>query len=323
MAKIVLHLKPGDIGRNLNGLHLQLYQHLAQMSAAAGIDLVIRQRDADIRVGTRTVADGRFDDGNLHIIDDRALHMPNVLNAGAAYFWQFWHLDSCGVKGFSSIGQTDFDPQRVPRHRAQTFFDNLRHRYVVRRQSKYRQRQDRVVLPKDAIAVFFQGRHPMASGASRISDIEMLHLVLSQSGTVPVVVKPHPLSSDIADLEQLTNMAAQVNRLHVTDANVHDILSRSRVSVSMNSTVALEGFLHQKPAILFGRADFHHVCSTVGPDCTFQQALATEAGQQRDFAAFLFWYFFQQCLSLGSGRLDDRIWQIFEQAGFDRSRFFN
>ena len=49
----------------------------------------------------------------------------------------------------------------------------------------------------------------------------------------------------------------------ISDANVHDILKACRATVSINSSVALEGFLHRKPAVLFGLADFHHFAGRV------------------------------------------------------------
>ena len=110
MPKIVLHLKASDLPRRLSGRHLEFYRILGDLMEGQTIRVESRQRDGDIRIDTRTLGDNRFDDGNLHIIDDRSSNAVNVLNAGAAYFWRVWQVDPQGVKAFSSTGAAHYDP---------------------------------------------------------------------------------------------------------------------------------------------------------------------------------------------------------------------
>lgn len=287
MPGVVLHLKQNDVGTGFRGWHMALYRHLAPLLEAEGVSLEVRQRDADIRIGTRAVSDGRFDDNRLHIIDDRSLRAPNVLNAGVAYFWRFWHLDPLGVKAFSTIGTLDYKPSQMQQDRADIFFAKMRARYIGKRQSKYDQPAAVETLPEGGVAVFFQGDFPMKSGASAVSDWQMLEQVLAEVGECPVLVKPHPLVNTAQDLARLQRLAASDNRLIVTQANVHDLLAVSTHSVSINSTVALEGFLHRKPAVLFGRSDFHHFASTVSPQLSFAEARDREAERHSGYARYL------------------------------------
>lgn len=321
MPRIVLHLKAEDMDQDLKGWHLRLYPVLRRMAAAAGIGFDLRPRDADIRVGTHAVEDGRFDDGNLHIIDDRSVRAPNVLNAGVAYFWEFWHLDPMGVKAFSSIWDLAYDPAEIPFRRARPFFDMLRQRHVASRQSKYAQPAERATFPPGAVSVFFQGGHPLASGTGTLTDIQMLRAVQAQAGDRPIVVKPHPLVSAPDEIAQAHALARDDDRLIVTDANVHDILSTSAATVSINSTVALEGFLHRVPAILFGRADFHHFTGRVHDPADFGAVLAQELQRRGGYAQYLAWYFRKNCLPLHNADLTDRIWRILTAAGFPPERF--
>ena len=71
MPNIIIHLKTADMTRPLSFDHLQLYGMIKDMSAGKGFDVIIRQRDENIKTMTRQVPDDRFNDGNLHIIDDR------------------------------------------------------------------------------------------------------------------------------------------------------------------------------------------------------------------------------------------------------------
>ncbi|MEL0436004.1 capsular polysaccharide export protein, LipB/KpsS family [Phycobacter sp. K97] len=321
MTKIVLHLKASDLQSGFSGWHLEFYQVLGALMEAHGIRVESRQRDGDIRIDTRTIRDSRFDDGNLHIIDDRSVRAPNVLNAGVAYFWRFWQLDPRGVKAFSSTGDTPYEPDQMPRRRAQSFFDNMHKRYVRSRKSKYDQPETSQQFPEGAISVFFQGDYPVTSGATSTTDIEMLRAVQSGAGDRRIIVKPHPLTSNVSDIAETLALAEADNRIIVTDANVHDILSASCATVSINSTVALEGFLHRKPAILFGRSDFHHLAGQVHDPQEFSRVLADELDRDEGYEQFLAWYFLKMCLPLSSARLEERIWQIFTQAGFPRARF--
>jgi len=317
-AELVLHLKAGDVAGDLSGHHLRLYRHLRNMAARDGIVVRIRPRDRDIRIGTRTLTDDRFEDGNLHIIDDRSVRCPNVLNAAPADFWEFWHLDPHGTKAFSSTGAKPYDPAHVAWSSAKPFYDRLRAEYLHKRRSKYQQTETRLAVPQGCVAVFFQGNYPIESGATTHSDLDMLHQILNVAGTHPVVVKLHPHTADAGIVAQI--LAIKDPRLSLTAANVHDVLAACCVSVSINSTVALEGNLHRKPAILFGESDFHHIAYPVaryGVAGAFKAALAHDGG----FAKYLTWYFKRNSLWMARRTLDDDIWRIFTAAGFPKSRF--
>jgi hypothetical protein len=197
----------------------------------------------------------------------------------------------------------------------------LRARHVEKRQSKYAQPEGQATFPPGALSVFFQGSYPVASGATFISDLEMLRTVLRHAGDRPVIAKPHPLVSAPEDIAAAKALAQRDSRLIVTQANVHDILAASAATVSINSTVALEGFLHRVPAILFGRADFHHFAGTVARPDDFDAVLAQELTRKGGYAQYLTWYFRQNCVPLHAKDLEARIWRIFSDAGFDRARF--
>ncbi|MDP5217869.1 hypothetical protein Q5Y75_11625 [Ruegeria sp. 2205SS24-7] len=323
MTKIVLHLKKRDVGWDLRGRHLQFYAMLREITEDRGIPLEVRARDPDIRVGTREIKDDRLNDGNLHIIDDRSVCAPYVLNAGVAYFWRDWHLDAQGVKAFSSVGTRSYDADQISYRRARAFFDNMRQRYVQKRKSKYEQPSDVVSFSKvkGAVSVFFQGDYPRASGATDTCDLAMLRTVMEQTGDRPIIVKLHPKASKLSDIEAVGSLVAIDDRLLLSTANVHDILKASVATVSINSTVALEGFLHRKPAILFGVSDFHHFVSTVSNELRFEEAFARELERKEGYEQYLSWYFLKNCLSLNSGNLTSQIWAKFRAAGFPEERF--
>ena len=193
------------------GWHLRLYRVIRDMAVAEGIAVEIRVRDRDITPATRGVGDGRFADGNLHIIDDRSVQAEGVLNAAVAYFWEFWHLDPVGTKAYSSIGLLDYDPDEMPYPRAEVFFKTQRARLADQRRSKSGQKVAQTDLPSGALAVFLQGDFPQAQGATDFDDLAMVEAVLAQSDG-PVVVKPHPLVEDPAHPGRLAQTRPATSR---------------------------------------------------------------------------------------------------------------
>jgi hypothetical protein len=317
---IVLHL-PETASPDLNGRHLRLYRVIRDMARAEGITLQIRPRAADLTPATRHVRDDRFADGNLHIIDDRSVQADGVLNAAVAYFWEFWHLDPIGTKALSSIGALDYDPAAMPFGRAKSFFDTQRARLVDKRLSKYGQKAASTDLPQGALAVFLQGEFPMKQAVTTFDDMAMLEVVLAYAGDRPIVVKPHPLVKNPFTLAALHAQLHGDARVTLTDANVHDILQSCAATVSINSTVALEGFLHRRPAVLFGQADFHHFAGRVQRPEDFPAVLEAQLARKGGYAQYLAWYFLRHCLRLGTPGLEAAIWARFAAAGFPKDRF--
>ncbi|MGV8986640.1 MAG: hypothetical protein ACOH2H_10180 [Cypionkella sp.] len=321
MPSIVLHLPLQSANPALNGRHMRLYQVIRDMAEVMGIPVQIRTRDADLTPATRCVTDGRFADGNLHIIDDRSVQAQNVLNCAVAYFWEFWHLDPVGTKALSSIGALPYDPTSMPYARAERFFANQRAQLVGSRRSKYGQKEAPTTLPDGALAVFLQGEFPIKQGVTSFDDRTMLAVVRAWNGDRSIVVKPHPLVKNPFALAELQAEARADDRITLADANVHDILARCAVTVSINSTVALEGFLHRKPAVLFGQADFHHFAGRVQVPQDFAAVLELQLTRRRGYAQYLAWYFLRHCLRLGSPGLETAIWARFAAVGFPKERF--
>ncbi len=318
MAKIILHLPENGATEALAGRHLRLYRVIRDMARAEGIVLDIRPRARDLTPATRTPPDDRFADGNLHILDDRSVQAAGVLNCAVAYFWEFWHLDPKGTKAFSGIGDLPYDAADMPHARAERFFAGQKARLVDRRRSKYGQKAAHTALPEAAVTVFLQGDFPQRQCATRFDDLAMLAVVRAHAGDRPIVVKPHPLVTDPFTLAEIRSL--RDDRLSVTDANVHDILACCAVTVSINSTVALEGYLHRKPAILFGQSDFHHIAGRVQVPDDFPAALTAALARKRGYAQYLAWYFLRHCLRLGSPALEPTLWARFAAAGFPKER---
>ncbi|WP_161631096.1 capsular polysaccharide export protein, LipB/KpsS family [Leisingera caerulea] len=321
MPKVIIHLRKKHVDQDLSRGFLQLYGVIRQMLAAEGGGCEIRAMDRDITSRTRHVSGRRFEDGNLHILDDRNVQMPNVLNAALAYLDGFWHLDPEGTRGFSPIAAREFREDMIPYQYAKRFFGRLQRTWKDTRRTRYQPPRERQEIPQGAVSVFFQGSYPLRAGATEFTDITMLQDVLQGAGSRTVLVKPHPRTADIGSMAELAEIAAGDSRVVISGANIHDILAASCATVSINSTVAIEGFLHRSPAILYGTSDFHHMAETVTAPGQFAEALHRAQARTGGYAQFLTWYFRHNCLEIGAPDLEQRIWEIFARAGFPRERF--
>jgi hypothetical protein len=313
-ARVILHL-PDVYHESFRGMkHLAIYPRIEAAVLARGGTIAIEKRPTplfsnDIKAG----------DGDLHIVESGGIRGAGWLNAALSYLEGYWHLDPAGVLADSSIRERSFDPGRVDPIAAGAYADQLHKRFAAARRSRYRQAREVADVPEGCIAVFLQGPAPQRRKQAYTSYTNMLRAVAAGAQGRPVVVKAHPLKPDMG-AAQIAEVRAMGFDLIESSANVHDILARAAVTVSINSAAAMEGFLHGKPAVLFGKADFAQFCETVQKPQDFAAALQAALSRKQDYAAALYWYFGQQCLHLDAPDFEARMWAIFAAAGFDAAR---
>ena len=299
--------------------HLKLYARLDAELTARGAKIRVIRRNKDLmRPGNEAARS--LDPNNLHIIEGGAAQGSGILNAAISYIQPFWHLDPKGILARSSIAKQPFDPATVNPKAAERTFARLHRRLVARRASRYSQQNLPVQnLPEGCIAVFLQAHYPQDQGTAHCTTEELLCAVTQGANGRPIIAKPHPINDPQPDLDLIARFATQGHDIRATDANVHDILQSCCATVSFNSAVALEGFLHHKPAILFGQSDFHHAATTLYSPADFSAALETALHTEKDHKAFLHWYF-SQCLSTNAPDFTAKCIDIFNQAGFGADR---
>ena len=313
-ARVILHLPEQYHDSFRAKKHLALYPRIEAAVLARGGVVAIDGRPPALFSGKVQPSDG-----DLHIVENGRAIGSGWLNATLSYLEGYWHLDPAGVLAESSIRDKVFDPAQVDPVAARTYFDALHTRFATARRSRYGQARGVQDVPEGCIAVFLQGPAPQRRKHAYASYTAMLRAVAEGAQGRPVVVKAHPLKPEMG-AAQIAEVRAAGFDLIETSANVHDILARAAVTVSVNSAAALEGFLHGTPAILFGQADFQQFCETVLHPDDFPAALHTALTTKRDHPAALYWYFGQHCLHLDAPDFEARLWATFAKAGFDAAR---
>ncbi|MFL4470742.1 hypothetical protein ACERZ8_12930 [Tateyamaria armeniaca] len=229
-------------------------------------------------------------------------------------------MDPRGALANSSAAETPNGMHDVDKAKAEHFWQNLQTRFVAKRHSRYSQPIDVEDIPKESIAIFLQGDNPQRWGTAYCDPETMIRTVVAHAQGRPVVVKAHPASDLSNERKMLLRLMHEGLDLFLTDANIHDILRQCAVTVSFNSAVAIEGFLHNKPAVLFGRSDFHHCCETVQKPDDFPDALDRALTRSWDYRLFLYWYFTTFCFSPNDPHVDDAILNRFDEIGFSPKR---
>ncbi len=316
IAEIVFHINQHEAESWRDKRRLALFGRIAAFCEARGVAHCVEVRNPALTRPVSCASDGR-----LHIVEDGRVRGDGWLNAATAYLQGFWHLDPNGILAESSAKDACFNPRSVAKEPANLFFRDLQQRFVKPRLSRYGQpRAQDLGVPKDSIALFLQGKTPQKSGQCALSMQEMILAVCKGAGHRKVVVKPHPLSP-IECAYAIASAAEAGAGFEVFTGNIHDLLEVCAVTVSANSAAAMEGFLHRKPAILFGRADYESITTKVESSELFSEALATALSVNWRFAKMLYWYFSQYTVELDAPDFEARLCAIFERAGlrFDSS----
>lgn len=271
----------------------QFYGRLAEALTAEGAAvevITLDPEDTEVRVAA---------DSRLHIVHHCRLRHPRVLSAGKAYIEPFFTLDPWGYRLFSSIAAQIFQPgQDAAFDRA--VFDDIHARMVTARKSHYEQPSAVLPAPQGSIAVFLQTEDNRDVGETcHLTFRHMVKALMDRDDPRPIVVKPHPKEKNIESLNWLARQTRKDPRLQVFVGNIHDLLAACDVVVTVNSAVGIEAMLHEKPVVLCGDTDFHHICEMVREKRDMGAAIARAearlAACNWPFTAYIGWYYGRMC----------------------------
>jgi hypothetical protein len=280
-ARVRLHV-PAQMVGNAQELPWFYRNLLAQLAALGAVTEVLHREPEAL---ASPAPEGHFD--FIHLGREPR---PLALNLGTAYLGGFFYVDPKGVYGESSVSDKDFNPAWVPADNAEAFLADLRRRLVLPRKSRARQPEEVQDFGSGHLALFLQDWSDPVERVQHMTCEEMTRAVIEGAGGRRVVVKPHPRNKGRETRAVLRYLRGCGGDVTVTDANVHDILHGAAASISISSSLALEGMLHRVPAILFGRSDLHHCATTVATPDQFSTALATALATNWPYARFLLWF---------------------------------
>ena len=228
-------------------------------------------------------------EGHFDLIHMGRTPRPMALALGVAYLPGYFYVDPKGVNCESAITDRPFSPARVPEEAAATFFAQLQRQFVATRRSRQPQPEDRQDFGTGHLAVFLQDWSDPVERAQLMDSETMVRTAVEGAGGRPVVVKPHPRYQGRETRAILKYLRGRPG-VTVTEANVHDILAGAAATVSISSSLALEGMLHRVPALLFGRMDLRHCATTVATPSDWPGALDRALATDWPYERYLLWF---------------------------------
>jgi len=288
---------------------LDYYNRLEELAARHALPLhVVAARPSNRRAAA--------DSPHLHVFaGGPPLTGRHVLHVCPTYVHGFWYTDPIGTRRHSAIGAMTFDPATIDAQGAAHLLARLQRDNIAGNRSKYPQQTGSADLPPGGIAIFAQEQTPEVVQNAYLDLATLIETVIRHRGQRPVWIKPHPLQRP--KTQAMIHAFHDPERdVHVTGAGVHDLLAACAFNVSQSSAVAMEGFMHEKPAILAGSADFHHNTLTVRSTDELAQAMARISKVRFEHAKFLDWFLMRNCLEPASPDFTDRLATRISATGF-------
>lgn len=218
---------------------------------------------------------------------DRALTFRKV------YLYPFWQIEKSGKRWEWEVAKTAFDPNEIDVEKAAQLASYWRKQMFP---------QSETAEYKNFIFIPLQGRLFQHRSFQSMSPIEMIKSTLEQMPNHDVIATLHPnetyLPEELAALDSITKANP---RFQISNHSSTALLQNCNMVVSQNSGVAFHGYFLNKPTVLFGQSDFHHIAGNVWRDGA-EQAFNFAKSTSPDFEKYLFWKL--NIMSINAGKAD-------------------
>jgi hypothetical protein len=166
------------------------------------------------------------------------------------------------------------------------------------------------------IYVPLQGRLRQHRSFQTASPIDMIKETALRFPNIPILAGLHPDEDySASDHHALDALCAQHPNLNVTTGNMNEALASCRLVVSQNSSAALFGYFFKKPAVLFGKIDFHHIAANVhelGVDAAFDRA----QDMAPNYDQYLYWFTMNNAIQADAKNAEDQIISVLKRRGW-------
>lgn len=237
-----------------------------------------------------------------HPFHSQALTMRKV------YCYPFWRIEKTHERWNWIVAKTDFDPNSIDPETAEKFVQQWRKRLFGEEQNQ--------TVGENQILIPLQGQLMRKRSFQSCSPIKMIEATLDADKNRDIILAMHPREqySDI-ERETLRRLVKCNSRLRIVEHDINALVQSCDYIVTQNSSVAMTGFFHRKPAILFAKTDFHHIAANVqqsGIDGAFGAVL----GSQIDFDRYLYWFLQEMSINAGHENAKERILKTVRDRGW-------
>ncbi|EBA06378.1 hypothetical protein [Sagittula stellata] len=231
---------------------------------------------------------------------------PRGLTFRRTYFAPFWHIERSAERWTWPVARAEFDPDTVNPQKAARFLRNMRARHFA----------DARITREGMVLVPLQGRLQEHRSFQSMSPLAMLEAVLAHDPARRVHATLHPKERySAAETDALDALQRRVPRLTVSLGGTAALLLACDYVATQNSSVAAAGYFLEKPAVLFGKIDFHHIAAKVH-DLGAEAAIRQAPDMAPDFAAYLWWFFRDHAIDDSRPDAETRILEALRRGGW-------
>lgn len=183
-------------------------------------------------------------------------------------------VDNSGFSGWANFAKQTENCQKSDRDRTKVKL--LKENLLCSKLSKYSQGQsDQEVSDSDFIFFPLQVRKDKVASLAFIKTDELLSKLVyyANNNRKKLIVKRHPNCRD-RKIGKLLKKLASGPYVALSSHNIHDLIAKSRVIVTVNSGVGAEALLHDKPVITTGRSDYTQATTLVKTYSELQLAIS-------------------------------------------------
>lgn len=266
----------------------------------AGFDVVYRANSQAARLSSAL----RSGYAMFHM--DQPTH-PRALTMRRVYHYPFWQIETTTERWNWAVAKTPFDPETVEPKEARRFHGFWRRRLFP---------DAPPVSLEGFVYVPLQGRLTECRSFQAASPVEMVEAVLRHDTSRLVIATFHPGETyGDAERQAIYSLAERHPRLSVKTGSMERLLPGCDYVVTQNSSAAFNGILFEKPFILFGKSDFHHIGANVQA-LGQSEAFRTVTEHVPDFAAYLWWFWQEMSINAGRDEAEAKIAAAFARGGW-------
>ena len=215
-----------------------------------------------------------------------------------AYHYPFWQIEQTSERWAWDVAQRPFDPDPNDAQEAARFYGFWQKRLFG--DAPHVTKQDGFIY------VPLQGKLSEHRPFQICSPLEMVAACLTHTDkAVVATLHPNEVYSN-SEISALEAMAKANLRLTVQTGGMNDLLPRCDYIVTQNSSVAFNGYFFGKSALLFRKADFHHIAILADAD-DLPQGFANVQTNAPDYAAYIHWFWQRNCINAGRPEAEEKI----------------
>ncbi|MBT2131790.1 hypothetical protein [Aliiroseovarius lamellibrachiae] len=288
-------------------LRIYLSDNRLEQVRAGGFHVVARIRETLEARGFRVELRRNSDEERLKSVAragyalflmDAPLH-DRALTLRKSYFFPFWRLEKSDKRWEFDVALKSFDPAEID--------PDMAEKWAGRWQGYLFGRASKPPPQNRPIYIALQGRLLAHRSFQSMSPMEMIEATISAYPDMPIIIGLHPNETYTkAELAALDTVSTENPQLIVQTGGMEDALRACRFVVTQNSSAALMGYFFHKPAVLFGKIDFHHIGLNVY-DLGVAEVLRMAPDHAPAFDQYLYWFTMHNAIKADAEDVHDQI----------------